>query len=80
MNQQANTVASTPRHSFINLRAVVERTALSKSTIYVRMAAGTFPRAVSLGAATVRWLDTEIDQWIDDQIKARDASVTQTSL
>lgn len=75
MSQQANTGASAPRRSFIKLKAVVERTGLSKSVIYVRIAAGTFPRAVSLGAATVRWVDTEIDKWIDDQIKARDTSV-----
>jgi prophage regulatory protein len=69
------TASGGPKRSLINLQAVVERTGLSKSVIYVRMAAGTFPLAVSLGAATVRWVDTEIDKWIDDQIKARDASV-----
>lgn len=75
VNRQANTGAGASRRSFINLQAVVERTGLSKSVIYVRMAEGTFPRSVSLGAMTVRWVDTEIDKWIDDQIAARDASV-----
>lgn len=75
MNPHATTEAGAPRRSLISLKAVVGRTCLSKSVIYARMAAGTFPHAVTLGVQTVRWVDTEIDKWIDDQIKARDASV-----
>lgn len=76
MDTQASTEASAPRRSFIKMKIVVERTGLARSSIYARISAGTFPRAVSLGAATVRWVDTEIDKWIDDQIAARDTSVT----
>jgi prophage regulatory protein len=61
----------------INLKEVVARTGLSRSVIYARMTSGTFPRSVSLGAATVRWVDEEVDQWIDAQIRARDEAFTQ---
>jgi prophage regulatory protein len=32
------------------------------------MSAGKFPRAYTLGPRTVGWLESEIDQWIDQQI------------
>jgi prophage regulatory protein len=59
---------------FIKLKDVVDRTGLSKSSIYARAAVGTFPKPVSLGCATSRWVDVEIDEWITAQIAARDAS------
>lgn len=50
---------------------VERRTGLSRSTIYARMAAGTFPRAVSLGRA-VAWVAEEIDAWIEARINERE--------
>lgn len=51
-------------------RAEVERrTGLSRSTIYARMTAGTFPlgrREPETG--NVRWLESEIDAWIAEWI------------
>ena len=44
---------------------VKERTGLSRSTIYAKIAEGTFPRPVSLGARAVGWLESEIDAWIN---------------
>ncbi|SDW93460.1 helix-turn-helix transcriptional regulator [Lysobacter enzymogenes] len=48
---------------------VEERTGYKHSTIYDRIAAGTFPaprREVETG--TVRWLESEVQAWIDDWI------------
>lgn len=39
----------------INLREVRRRTTLSATTVYRRMAEGTFPGSVRLGAARVAW-------------------------
>jgi len=46
------------------LRDVKEKTGLGSSTIYRRIADGTFPVPGSLGPNTVRWLQSEIDAWI----------------
>lgn len=54
-------------------RAVQDRTGLSRSTIYLRMAQGTFPKPISLGPRAVGWAEVEVDQWIADRIAERDA-------
>jgi prophage regulatory protein len=48
---------------------VQSRTGLSRSTIYLKIAQGTFPKPISLGARAVGWLDTEIDEWLSNQIE-----------
>ncbi|WP_429584041.1 helix-turn-helix transcriptional regulator [Paraburkholderia youngii] len=46
-------------------RAEVEReTGLSRSTIYQRMKAGTFPPSVRLGAGAVGWRAADIDAFL----------------
>lgn len=50
--------------SILRLPAVKSRTGLSRSTIYLRISQGTFPRPIRLGDRAVGWLDTTIDQWI----------------
>ncbi len=46
---------------------VKARTGLSRSSIYVFMADGTFPKPVSLGVRAVGWLDSEITAWIESR-------------
>lgn len=52
----------------LRLPEVKNRTGLSRSTIYLRVADGKFPRPVSLGARAVGWLDAEIEAWLAGQI------------
>ena len=49
----------------LRLPTVLLRTGLSRSTVYARVAEGTFPRQLSLGPNTVGWRETDIDIWID---------------
>ena len=55
---------------FLRLPEVLARTGLSRSTIYVRLDQGRFPRPVSLGARAVGWLESEVDEWIRERIAA----------
>jgi prophage regulatory protein len=48
---------------------VKARTGLSRSTIYQRAGAGTFPKPVNLGARAVGWLESEIDSWLTAQVE-----------
>ncbi|HEL5053049.1 TPA: AlpA family transcriptional regulator [Stenotrophomonas maltophilia] len=50
---------------------VLARVGIAKSTMYLRISAGTFPKPVHLGSS-VRWVESEIDSWIQDQMKQRD--------
>lgn len=49
---------------------VQARTGLARSTIYASIAAGNFPRPVKLGARSVGWLDSEVDQWLAERVAA----------
>ena len=56
-------------NSFLRLPAVIKRTGLSRSTVYLRIAEGNFPRSISLGGArAVGWLESDIEDWIKDRI------------
>ena len=54
----------------IRLQAVKARCGLSRSTLYNRIAAGEFPTPVSLGARSVGWVESEINEWITARISA----------
>jgi len=53
---------------FLRLPEVLARTGLSRSTIYVRLEQGRFPRPVSLGGRAVGWIEAEVDEWIRERI------------
>ena len=56
--------------SILRLPAVKARTGLSRSTIYLRISEGNFPKPVSLGGRAVGWIDLEIQGWLEKQIEA----------
>jgi len=57
-----------PDHRFLRRREVESRTGLSRSTIYLAMSRGNFPKPVKLGERAVGWLESDIDAWISSRI------------
>jgi prophage regulatory protein len=57
-------------HTILRLPTVKASTGLSRSTIYLRVSQGTFPRPVRLGGRAVGWLEAEIQGWLQRQIEA----------
>ena len=55
----------------IKLKEVIEKTSLGRSTIYEFMTKGTFPKQISLGAKSVAWVESEVDDWIMERIGER---------
>ena len=55
-------------HQIIRLPKVMSRTGLSRSTIYLRISQGNFPKPVNLGARAVGWIEEEIQEWLQLQI------------
>lgn len=53
---------------FICLRQVLERLCISKSTLYSWIAQGKLPKPCKMGSKSV-WLNTDIDQIINDVAK-----------
>ena len=56
----------------LRLPTVKALTGLSRSTIYLRMSEGTFPKQISLGSRAVGWMSSEINTWIEEKISHRD--------
>ena len=57
-------------NSFMSCSEVQKATSLSRASLYRRMEAGTFPKPHSLGGRRVGWLSSDIQAWIDQQVKA----------
>ena len=57
-------------HTILRLPDVKRSTGLSRSTIYLRITRGTFPKPVSLGGRAVGWLEAEVQQWLERRIEA----------
>ncbi len=55
----------------LRLPAVKSLTGLSRSTIYLRMSEGSFPKQVNLGLRAVGWISSEIDHWIEEKLVSR---------
>ena len=56
--------------AILRLPAVKARTGLSRSTIYLRISEGSFPKPVSLGGRAVGWIEAEVNDWLNRQIEA----------
>ena len=55
--------------AILRLPNVKARTGLSRSTIYLRISEGRFPKPVSLGGRAVGWVEEEITDWLNEQIE-----------
>ena len=71
MTKQQTAPRTNPAVRFVRLPEVMARTGLSRSTIYVRVAEGRFPKPVPLGARSVGWIESELDEWFSDRIAER---------
>ncbi len=54
----------------LRLPQVKASTGLSKSSIYARIAEGKFPKQIPLGPRLVVWVESDIQNWINEQVLA----------
>ncbi|MDI9698905.1 AlpA family phage regulatory protein [Burkholderia cenocepacia] len=55
------------------MRPLIERVGLSKSEIYRRIQAGTFPLPIALGVRAVGWLERDVELWLATRTKRGEA-------
>ena len=53
---------------FLRLNAVLERTGLSRSTLYRKAQAGTFPKQVRIATRCAGWRESAINAWMRNPI------------
>lgn len=56
----------------LRMRTVLQRTSLSRSTIYRKMHDGTFPNQVRISEHCCGWRQSAIDRWIADPASYRE--------
>ena len=72
-SEQNSTITHNQTTRLIRIREVMNLVGLSKSHIYYLAAQGNFPKSIPLvpGGTSVAWIETEIEDFINQQIKAR---------
>ena len=58
-----------PPLSILRRKQVQARTGLSRSTIYLYIKAGLFPKPVALGPRAVGWIESEVRDWIAARVR-----------
>jgi prophage regulatory protein len=57
--------------SLLRLPEVIGRVGLSRSTIYLYIEQGRFPKPIKLGSRAVAWNSEDIDVWIQEKINQK---------
>jgi prophage regulatory protein len=55
----------------VRLQTVLDRTGLSRSTIYRKIAEGTFPSQIRISIKGAGWRESDIDHWVADPVAWR---------
>jgi len=74
MTKPKNKKGKDKGYKVLRRNGVEIKTGLSRSSIYLGMQKGTFPKPISLGPRAVGWLEDEIDEWVLSRIEDRDVS------
>lgn len=48
----------------LRLSSVLDRTGLSRSTLYRKIEAGTFPRQIRIAARCAGWRESAVNEWL----------------
>jgi len=54
------------RERIIRLPTVLDRTGLSRTTLYRKIGEGTFPRQVPISVHGAGWYESAVERWIAD--------------
>lgn len=52
-------------------------TGIPRSTCYLLMKQGKFPKPVPIGERSVAWLESELLEWVEQRVRDRDAEVAR---
>ncbi|EHH7740659.1 MULTISPECIES: helix-turn-helix transcriptional regulator [Enterobacteriaceae] len=62
--------------SLIRLSEVQKRTGYSKAWIYRLLKEKRFPQSVKIGSRSIAFVESEVDEWINQRIEERDALIS----
>jgi prophage regulatory protein len=56
---------------FLKLPQVISITGLSRSAVYQAISEGRFPKQINLGARSIAFLESEVQEWMEECIANR---------
>lgn len=59
---------SSREERIIRLKTVLERTGLSRSTLYRKIGEGSFPRQIRIAARCAGWRESAVEAWLRNPI------------
>ncbi len=59
---------STATDRILRLKAVLTLTGLTRSTLYRKMEAGTFPASTQISTRCIGWRESAVTRWLDDPL------------
>ena len=60
----------------IRMKTVLARTGLSRSTLYRKIAEGTFPRQIPISVHGAGWHESAVNRWIANPVAYREEGCT----
>jgi prophage regulatory protein len=69
--QEAGSATMREPDRIVRLKTVLARTGLSRSTIYRKIAEGTFPTQIKISVNGTGWHESDINRWIADPVSWR---------
>lgn len=63
--------------NILRLKDVSNRCGFSRSTVYRLIQQAGFPKPIKLTVRSSGWLESDINQWIDNRIKARNSKASK---
>ncbi len=58
------------KDNFIRMPEVLRRTGFGRAWIYRLISAGDFPAQVKLGRRAVGFIESEVDRWVEERVRA----------
>lgn len=55
-------------NTILRLPETIKRTGLSRSSIYLSIKKGIFPKPIKLGQRSIGFIESEVDEWIENKI------------
>ena len=69
-HQRARIRGACMANRILRIDTVLDRTGLTRRTLYAEISAGRFPRSISITSRCVGWSEDAVQAWIDAKIAA----------
>ena len=63
--------------SILRIKAVMQRTGLTRPTLYRKIAEGTFPRQIRISTNCIGWRESAVDAWLRSPMDYRAPDKTE---